>query len=126
MRLLHRGTRRKSSPIGVPPIESREKRGKHNGNNQLWCLNSDLTGLVNPKRLKPNLGFRVSWWMMGVISTENIIHQKLDYKQMACSFYSWRATERKQKRNLTAKLPWTTNPKVEDGMHEVLDDSNKP
>ncbi|QCD87106.1 hypothetical protein DEO72_LG3g1638 [Vigna unguiculata] len=42
MRLLRRGTRWKSSPIGVPPIETREERGKHSGKGELMNDGSDL------------------------------------------------------------------------------------
>jgi len=69
----------KASPIGVRPIETRGERGKRSG--KVWLRRLSLgslwflIGLVNPKRLKPNLGFRVSWWTVGVISTENLIHQ---------------------------------------------------
>jgi len=64
MRLLRRGTHRKASPIGVPSIETRGERGKRSEKARLRRLSLGslwfLTGLVNPKRLKPNLGFRVS------------------------------------------------------------------
>ncbi|QCE06476.1 hypothetical protein DEO72_LG9g1489 [Vigna unguiculata] len=45
MRLLRHGTRRKSSPIDVPPIESRGGREKRNIMVRVWCLSSNLTGL---------------------------------------------------------------------------------
>jgi len=52
MRLLRHGTRRKSSPIGVPPIETRGVRGKRSGIFRKWSLSSNLTGLVNPNEVK--------------------------------------------------------------------------
>ncbi|QCD87490.1 hypothetical protein DEO72_LG3g2026 [Vigna unguiculata] len=50
MRLLRRGARRKSSPIGVPPVKSRKERGKRSRMVRVWCLSSNLTGLGNFKR----------------------------------------------------------------------------
>ncbi|QCD89976.1 hypothetical protein DEO72_LG4g928 [Vigna unguiculata] len=50
MRLLRRGARQKSSPIGIPPIESRREQGKCSEMVRVWCLGSNLTGFGNPKR----------------------------------------------------------------------------
>jgi len=105
MRLLRRNTRRKSTPIGVPSIETREERGKRSGKVRLRRLSLGslwfLAGLVNPKRLKPNLGFRVSWWTVGVMSTENLIHQSLTVQKVGLPFIGKeRQPEIKQKRKV--------------------------
>jgi len=56
MRMLHRGTHRKTSQIGVLPIETRGMRGKRSGILRLWCLSLEslwfLTGLGQPEEVK--------------------------------------------------------------------------
>jgi len=44
MRLLRRGTHRKTSPIGVPPIKTRGRPGKTQRKARLWCLILNLSG----------------------------------------------------------------------------------
>jgi len=54
MRILRRDARRKSFPIGVPPIESREGREKRSRMIGVWCLSSVRSGFSlvwgNPSR----------------------------------------------------------------------------